>query len=243
MTEGNRAALWTLLGLSSVYLAVDFWLATQGGDVRLPSPVEVKLGSHAAAVYGLFIVVPVFAAFLYVTASLLGPRTLPRLARLPHPFGLSIDLSTRLDRRVLGIVTFLFLLVPAAAVVHLENKMLKGQVVVSLSRQTKLQADGVAFDPNICLKADDDYGCTVANDWRSHLFRGHALKPLLSGDYENAFQYDPKDCRGHEGACKGLTFFPFLGPWLMVLAGLYVLAYWFRLVWLILLPRLPETKT
>lgn len=240
MTDGNRNALWSFLGLSAVYLSADFWLATQGGDVRLPSPIEVKLGSNAAAVYGLCIVIPVFAAFLYVTRALLGSRTYPRLARIPHPFGLAIDLDVRLDRRVLALIAALFMVVPAAAVVHLENKMLKGRVGVSLAKQEKLIGNGIHFDQRICLETSVSHGCTVAEDWKSHLFRPHALAPLLSGDYENVFQYDPTDCRGREGACKGLTFFPFLESWLMVLAGIGVLFYWSWVCWLILRPQRSE---
>lgn len=242
MTDGNRNALWSFLGLSAVYLSADFWLATQGGDVRLPSPIEVKLGSNAAAVYGLFVVIPVFAAFLYVTRELIGPRTQSRLARIPHPFGLAIDLDVRLDRRVLAIIAALFMVIPAAAVVHLENKMLKGRVGVSISKQEKLIRDGISFDRRICLETTSSHGCTVAKDWKSHLFRLHALTPLLSGEYENAFQYDPTDCRGREGACKGLTFFPVLEPWLMVLAGIGVLSFWGRVCWLILRPQRSEAK-
>lgn len=229
MGPALRGTFWSLLGLNTCFVAANFWLATQGGDVRLPAPVEVEVEAKAAAVYGLVLVMPMFAFFLYVTSELLGPRHLSRLARLPYVFGVKLDRS-RLQRRLGCAWVGLLLILPMAAVVHFENKMLKGTVIVSPSRQVTLAREGVVFNDAMCLSNAAPYGCIVSNSATTHLFRVAAVPPLLSGEYENAFQYDPNGCGELGGKCKGLTFFPFFEPWVLLLLGGALFVYWVLVV-------------
>ena len=65
---------------------------------------------------------------------------------------------------------------------------------------------------------------------------------LLSGDFENAFQYDPVGCSTKQDSCKGLTFFPFLQPWLFLLMGIGLFGYWLHVGWLFVKPSARKEK-
>ena len=238
MTSKQQNNLWSVIGLVSVYLAIDFWLATQGGDVNLPSPVQIDAINHSAAIYGLIIVGLTFASFLYITHSLLKNKS-KRLKRLPEPFGITFKLTEKLDRKTLILTTAIFMLLPMASIIHMENKMLKGRVNVSAEKQIKLAKNGIAFNPKMCINENKGaYGCILAENWSSHLFNIEPVYPLLSGDFENAFQYNSINCSGNsDGKCKGLTFFPFFQPWLFILLGLGLFIYWCYIVWLLIRKR------
>lgn len=237
MSPEKSGIFWSSVGLYTCITTFNFWAASQGGDLRIPSLVEIKSEGRSAAVYGLLVVVPMYALFLYLTWELLGKRTIGRLSRLPRAFGIALNTKNRLQRRLTAAWVALLMAFPLAGVVHFENKMLNGTLIVSPSRQAKLLSDGVAVDRAMCLTNDATYGCVVADDAPSHLFRLSAVPALLTGEYENAFQYDPVGCGEPTGPCKGLTFFPFFEPWLLLLSGCALFALWFAVLRKILAPR------
>ncbi len=237
MTLKQQNHLWSFLGLVCLYISIDFWLATQGGDVNLPSPISISVEDNAAAVYGLIMVIPTFFAFLYITAHIANINKKKRLSRFPKPFNLEIDVKNNLDRKIMFFFFFIYLIVPMASIVHMENKMFKGTLFISPTKLKKIKTDQIPFDKEMCISQHGVYGCIIANDFNSHLFNVKPVPSLLSRKFNNVFQYHPFngcDKAKAKSRCKGITFFPFFQPWLLFLLGLTLFIYWGRLLWFLL---------
>ena len=234
MTKQQQNNLWTVLGVTSVILAINFWIASQGGRVNFNSPVQMGEINHSASIFGLFFVIFTYLLFLYTTLVLLSSKKRKRLKRLPHPFNLKIQFKNKktrnLNKLILILTVIIFMVIPMASIIHLENKMLKGVVVINSSALKKLKQNGL-YNENICLSVKNNYPCAIAVNWKTHLLRTEIGALVLSGNYRNDFRYDPKNCSKKTCEIKGLTFFPFIQPWLYVLLGLATFILWSSVLW------------
>lgn len=222
----QKNILWLLLGAACTYCVVAFWFASQSHTIGIPLPLQIRPGSNLVAIFALPITYLLFIPFLHLSRQMLEEYPHAKIARLIFPYQFIMNIKNKFDFRLLFIVAAVFFTLPMAGIIHLENKMLSGRAAISFEQSQKLKDRNKPIDEEICTRVDDQYGCVIAENWHQHLLSAGAIALPFWGDTNNAVKYDPDDCNVTSLNCKGVSFFPFIQPWLYLLIALYTFRLW-----------------
>jgi hypothetical protein len=187
--------IWTYVGLANLYLSFNIASHMHGSEFFLPFIRLDSVNDYAAAVYGIFITVPIGILVFILTREFCKISNFSHWAkRIPIAFGFPIEFGSKLGKAYQAFFLVIFLVLPAFANIDFLNKFFHGTIY---DRETQ----------------------TVISVSLEHLWPD---RDLLDSHGKKGYRYGEANDASKK---PGIDIFPVIIPWVIVLIELIYFAY------------------
>ncbi len=187
---------WRLVCLTTVTLAVGFYLYVQGSHIGIPGTISDKTTRYTAAVYGQLVLIPLCAFFYSYTfhiAKLFSKKG--RLLRIPLLYELHLPDGNSLMKKASITSLLVIFIVPMFSLGHCYKKSLHGTVYIN-----------DACKDNVCKEV-------WSSDAKGALTKFSKFSEIFSDG--NRYRFDGQ-----------ISYFPGWQPWLSLILIIWVFFLW-----------------
>ncbi len=130
MDEKTIAKVWTIVGLSLLYITINAWALTQGATFNLPLNLLGKFGKYATSIFGIFVCGPMLWYLIFLQTVYLRYPKNNFWGIFPVAFNLELNFSYIEAKLYQGFFFFCFQVIPVFAQLHFIRKFFNGEACV-----------------------------------------------------------------------------------------------------------------